>query len=143
VADSEGSTIRSLPFDGEGEVSTLVGLTGTLFDFGDIDGTGRNVRLQHPLGVAWWEGQLFVADTYNNKVKVIDVGGRTCRTVAGSGTPGSSDAVDGRQATFNEPGGITAAADKLYIADTNNHTIRVMTLAEPYPVSTLKIEGLK
>jgi DNA-binding beta-propeller fold protein YncE len=143
VADSEGSTIRSVPLDGKGEVQTLVGLTGTLFDFGDVDGTGREVRLQHPLGVAWWDGKLFVADTYNNKIKVIDVEARNCRTVAGSGEPGSADATAGQQATFNEPAGISAAGGKLYIADTNNHTIRVMELSEPYGVTTLAIEGLR
>src|SRR4029079_11205219 len=66
VADSEGSTTRAVPFDPNGSVKTLVGLTGTLFDFGDVDGTGRDVRLQHPLDVAWWQGKLYVADTYNN-----------------------------------------------------------------------------
>src|SRR3990172_1154680 len=78
VADSEGSAIRSLPFDPNGSVETLVGLTGTLFDFGDVDGVGRKVRLQHPLGVVFHKGKLYVADTYNNKIKVIDVAARSC-----------------------------------------------------------------
>jgi DNA-binding beta-propeller fold protein YncE len=142
VADSEGSTIRSVPLDSTGEVETLVGLTETLFDFGDVDGTGREVRLQHPLGVAWWDGKLYVADTYNNKLKVIDVDARTCRSIAGSGEAGSRDAPDGRQASFNEPGGIAAAGGKLYVADTNNHAIRVVELAKPYRVTTLTISGL-
>ena len=58
------------------------------------------------------------------------------------GKPGSADADEGRQATFNEPGGISAAGGKLYVADTNNHVIRVVELAAPYRVSTLEIEGL-
>jgi DNA-binding beta-propeller fold protein YncE len=142
VADSEGSTIRSVPFDSSGKVETLVGLTGTLFDFGDTDGAGRRVRLQHPLGVAWWDGKLYVADTYNNKIKMIDVDSRSCRTIAGSGQAGNSDANQGNQATFNEPAGISAAGGKLYVADTNNHAIRVVELAAPYRVWTLRIEGL-
>ncbi|HJQ79517.1 MAG TPA: NHL domain-containing thioredoxin family protein, partial [Lacipirellulaceae bacterium] len=142
VADSEGSTIRSVPFDPAGNVGTLVGLTGTLFDFGDVDGVGRDVRLQHALGVAWWDGKLYVADTYNNKIKVIDVEERSCRTVAGSGAAGAADAADGNKATFNEPAGISAAGGMLYVADTNNHAVRVMELAAPYPVTTLRIEGL-
>ena len=76
VADSEGSTVRAVPFDRAGKAETLVGLTGTLFDFGDVDGKGVEVRLQHPLDVAWAGGMLYVADTYNNKIKVIDVGVR-------------------------------------------------------------------
>jgi sugar lactone lactonase YvrE len=139
VADSEGSTVRAVPFDPSGKVETLVGLTGTLFDFGDVDGTGREVRLQHPLGVAWWNGRLYVADTYNNKIKVIDVADRTCRTVAGTGEPGSADADEGARATFNEPGGISAADGRLFVADTNNDAVRVVELVPPYRVTTLKI----
>ncbi len=142
VADSEGSTIRAVPFDPAGKVETLVGLTGTLFDFGDVDGTGRNVRLQHPLGVAWWDGRLYVADTYNNKIKVIDVEKRKCRAIAGTGQAGNQDAEAGGQATFNEPAGISAAGGKLYVADTNNHAIRVVDLAALYRVTTLPIHGL-
>jgi hypothetical protein len=142
VADSEGSTVRSVPFDPNGKVETLVGLTGTLFDFGDTDGTGRDVRLQHCLDVAWADGKLYVADTYNNKIKVIDVARRTCNTFAGTGQPGSADAEKGVAAAFNEPAGISAAGGKLYVADTNNHAIRVIEFAAPNRVSTLKIEEL-
>lgn len=142
VADSEGSTVRSVAFDPNGTVETLVGLTGTLFDFGDTDGTGREVRLQHPLDVAWSNGKLYVADTYNNKIKVIDVEGRTCRTLAGTGKAGNSDGDKGGAAAFNEPAGISAAGGKLYVADTNSHLIRVVDLAGSHRVTTLKIEGL-
>jgi thiol-disulfide isomerase/thioredoxin/sugar lactone lactonase YvrE len=142
VADSEGSTVRSVPFDPKGVVRTLVGLTNTLFDFGDVDGTGQDVRLQHPLGVSWAEGKLYVADTYNNKIKVIDVEPRTCHNVAGTGRAGDADAKKGADATFNEPAGISAAGGRLFVADTNNHAIRVVELVAPNRVTTLKIEGL-
>jgi thiol-disulfide isomerase/thioredoxin len=141
IADSEGSTVRSVPLDG-GKVRTLVGLTGTLFEFGDVDGRGREVRLQHPLGVAWSDGLLYVADTYNNKIKAIDVKKRTCRTIAGNGKPGKQDAAEGVNAEFNEPGGIWAANGKLLVADTNNHAIRVVELAAPHGVTTLELKGL-
>lgn len=142
VADSEGSTVRRVPFDPDGKVETLVGLTGTLFDFGDTDGSGRDVRLQHPLDVAWSKGQLYVADTYNNKIKVIDVERRTCRTLAGTGKAGSVDGEKGGAAGFNEPAGISAAGGKLYVADTNSHLVRVVDLAGTNRVTTLKIERL-
>jgi DNA-binding beta-propeller fold protein YncE len=142
VADSEGSTIRAVPFDADGKVETLVGLTGTLFDFGDADGVGREVRLQHALGVAWWDGKLYVADTYNNKIKVIDVDKRSCHMIAGTGEAGNADADEGRLVTFNEPAGLSAAGGKLFVADTNNHAIRVMELSEPYAVTTLVFDGL-
>jgi thiol-disulfide isomerase/thioredoxin len=143
VADSEGSAIRTVPFNPDGRVRTLVGTIGSLFDFGDVDGAAKQARLQHPLGVVFYDGKLFIADTYNNKVKVLDVDKGTCETIAGSGKVGNDDAAeDGKDATFNEPGGITAADGKLYVADTNNHAIRVVEVAAPHRVSTLEIVGL-
>lgn len=142
VADSEGSTIRAVPLKGKGAVRTLVGLTNTLFDFGDVDGKGKAVRLQHPLGVAWADGKLYVADTYNNKIKIIDVERRTCSTVAGTGRPGNGDAEKGLDASFNEPAGLSVAAGRLYVADTNNHAIRVVNLTPPHSVTSLTIDGL-
>src|SRR5437763_384945 len=90
----------SLSSSGE-EVRTLAG--GDLFDFGDRDGAGDDVRLQHPLGLALHEGKLFIADTYNHKIKVLDPRARTVRTFAGTGKPGQAD---GAQSSFYEPGGL-------------------------------------
>lgn len=125
IADSEASAIRTASLDPDGELSTIVG-TG-LFDFGDIDGVGDEVRLQHPLGVTVADdGYLYVADTYNNKIKRIDPATRESVTFAGTGEPG---AADGENAQFYEPGGIDYANGKLYVADTNNHAIRVIDVA--------------
>jgi hypothetical protein len=51
-----------------------------LFDFGDRDGTGDEVRLQHPLSLAWLGGSLVVADSYNGKLKIVDPLTRSCVT---------------------------------------------------------------
>lgn len=143
VADSEGSAIRSVPFKPNGRVRTLAGVVGSLFDFGDVDGTGSKVRLQHPLGVVAHDGMLYIVDTYNNKVKILDLAKKSCETLAGSGQVGEQDAENGKEATFNEPAGITYANGKLYVADTNNHAIRIVDVTPPHRVSTLKVEGLK
>jgi DNA-binding beta-propeller fold protein YncE len=140
VADSEGSAIRSVSLEPAGRVATIVGVPGSLFDFGDVDGEAGTVRLQHPLGIVFHRGKLYVADTYNNKVKVLDPATRTCRTLAGTGKVGNDDAAVGTNATFNEPAGITAAGGKLYVADTNNHAIRVVELRPPCRVTTLIID---
>jgi thiol-disulfide isomerase/thioredoxin/sugar lactone lactonase YvrE len=135
VADSEVSAVRAVPLDGRGEVRTLVG--EGLFKFGDVDGEGDQVRLQHALGVAYHAGKVYVADTYNSKIKELDPARRACTTFLG-GEP------EGWLATplFSEPGGISCADGKLYVADTNAHRIRVVDL-KTKAVSTLKLHGVE
>jgi sugar lactone lactonase YvrE len=125
VADSEASGIRAVALDG-GYVHTVVG-TG-LFDFGDVDGVGDAVRLQHPLGLAFAGGVLYVADTYNHKIKRCDPAARKVSGWLGSGEPGLRDGK-AEQAQFAEPGGLSFADGKLYVADTNNHAMRVCDVA--------------
>jgi hypothetical protein len=138
VADSEISAIRQIELGARGALRTLVGLD--LFEFGDVDGAGSQVRLQHPLGVALAGGRLYVADTYNHKVKALDPEKGTCATLAGTGRPGFEDGGAG-EAGFWEPGGISAAGDRLYVADTNNHAIRVVD-PKTGEVATLRLYGL-
>ncbi|MCG8585971.1 MAG: hypothetical protein MI757_14785, partial [Pirellulales bacterium] len=142
VADCEGSAIRAIPFDTKKEVTTIVGKSPNprkrLFDFGDVDGKGDEVRLQHALGVVYHNDVIYTADTYNNKVKVIDPRNRTSVTLIGDGKPGDTDDPP----RLDEPGGITAAGDYLYIADTNNHLIRTFNL-KTKKLATLTIDGLK
>jgi sugar lactone lactonase YvrE len=123
-ADSEASAIRAADLSPQGHVETFVGLG--LFEFGDRDGTGEKVRLQHPLGVACHDGVLYVADTYNNKIKRLDPATRACTTFLGQGAAGYRD---GAEPLFHEPGGLSVAGGQLYIADTNNHALRVADLA--------------
>ncbi len=134
VADSEISAIRSLPVNGKGNVKTIVG--EGLFEFGDVDGEGDKVRLQHALGVAFKDGQLYVADTYNSKIKQIDPAKRTCKTFLGDPAGWLKPKM------FNEPGGLSFAGDKLYIADTNNHRIRVVNM-KTKAVATLDLQGVE
>lgn len=142
VADSEGSSIRAVPLEPRGRVVTLLGTAhlaeNRLFTFGDVDGPQGVARLQHPLDVVWHEGMLYVADTYNNKIKVLDPEQAVLRTIAG-GEPGSSD----RPPRFNHPSGLSVANNRLYVADTNNHLIRVIELREEYPTTTLALRGLE
>ncbi len=137
-ADSETSAVRSVNLS-TGRVETLVG-TG-LFDFGDRDGTGTQAQLQHAQGIAVGDGKVFVADTYNHKVKVIDPATKKVSTLAGTGVTGRQDGPADR-ASFNEPAGLAYASGWLYIADTNNHTVRVLDLSKMV-VSTLEIEFRK
>ncbi len=135
VADSEVSGIRAVALDG-GYVHTVVG-TG-LFDFGNVDGVGDAVRLQHPLGLAATDGVLYIADSYNHKIKRCDPAARRVTTFAGIGVPGHRDGP-AADAQFSEPGGLSVADGKLYVADTNNHAIRLCDLATG-EVRTLEVQ---
>ncbi|HEY3174467.1 MAG TPA: thioredoxin-like domain-containing protein [Candidatus Polarisedimenticolia bacterium] len=110
VADSEVSSVRAVDLE-DGQVRTLVGRG--LFDFGDSIGTPDRVMLQHPLDVAAGPGCVYIADTYNNKVKAISFGSMETTTVFGDGTP----------ETMHEPGGLAVAGGRVLIADTNNHRL--------------------
>ena len=137
-ADSETSSIRNCDLDANGSVRTLIGLG--LFEFGDVDGDDFRVRMQHPIGITHHDGVLYVADTYNHKIKRVLPKTRSAFRVAGSGSPGH---VDGpfAQARFSEPCGLSIANGMMYIADTNNHTIRVANL-ETNEVATMELTGL-
>lgn len=139
-ADAESSAIRRADLDRRtGQVETIVGKG--LFEFGDVDGAVEKARLQHPLGVGHADGMLYVADTYNNKIKRIDLKQRRVETMAGSGKAGFAEGP-AKEAMFNEPGGLAVAGNLLYVADTNNHAIRVIDLKQG-TVSTLRISGLE
>ena len=133
VADSEVSAVRKLPLSGAGPVETLVGQG--LFVFGDVDGTGSAVRLQHALGLARYGKDLLVADTYNSKLKALDPVSKACRTLPLTAVAKADGPL------FNEPAGLSVAGDTLFVADTNAHRVRVVDL-KSNTVSTLTITGL-
>ncbi len=138
VADAESNLIRAVALPPDNTVTTLAG--GDLFEFGDQDGAGDAVRLQHPLAVAAHGGHVLIADTYNHKIKRLDPSTGTVTTLAGTGQPGHVDGAAAR-AQFYEPGGLSVSGDSVYIADTNNHAIRTLDL-RTLTVSTLPLEGL-
>ncbi|KAK9878915.1 hypothetical protein WA026_003741 [Henosepilachna vigintioctopunctata] len=130
IADSESSSIRRLSL-ADGKVSHVVGGDRdphNLFAFGDKDGKLYDAKLQHSLGlgISTDESTLFVADTYNHKIKKVDISKNFISTLL---LP-HIDTVDGRLKTFREPAGLCASLKepKLYIADTNNHCIKIMQL---------------
>ncbi len=125
AADSETSTIRALDLKNQ-SVKTVAG--GDLFDFGDRDGRGDAVRLQHPLGITSDGHYLYLADTYNSKIKRLDpVTGQVSTFFAGG---------------LNEPGGLSFDGGALFIADTNNSLIKHLDVAKK-TIQTLPLSGLK
>lgn len=124
VADPEASAIRRLTSIGKPMVETLVG--EGLFEWGDADGFGASVRLQHPTGLAL-DGLLYVADTFNHRIKHMDVVTRQVAALAGNGDAGHHDGPFGR-ARFFLPEGLAVRGRHLFVADTGNHAIRVCDL---------------
>jgi thiol-disulfide isomerase/thioredoxin len=136
VADSETSSIRSVDTVSSHHVGTLVG--EGLFEFGDVDGAAASARLQHPLGIDYDGGTLFIADTYNHKIKRLGTDNLTVATLAGTGVAGHDDGPSA-MATFYEPGGLSIGGATIYVADTNNHAIRAIEV-ETAMVRTLTVD---
>ena len=110
-ADAETSAVRWADVDRGGRVGTFVG-TG-LFDFGDADGVGDAVRLEHAQHVVVHPrtGRLLVVDSYNDALKWLDPATRAVETwVRG----------------LHEPAGAAFGDGVVYVADTNAHRIAVV-----------------
>jgi hypothetical protein len=120
--DSESSSIRWADIHADGYVGTLVG--EGLFEFGDSDGEFPNTRLQYPMGICYANNYLYVADTYNNKIKRIDLTRMVCETFIGNGNVGNMDGYR-LNAELHEPTDVAVTSSHLYIADMNNHSIRM------------------
>ncbi|MGI9174220.1 MAG: thioredoxin-like domain-containing protein [Rhodothermales bacterium] len=136
VADSETSALRRIAFGGpDSQVETLVG--EGLFEYGDVDGRKPEARLQHPLGIAYYDGVIYLADSYNHKIRRYFLDGGALVSLSGTGQAGHHGGGP-NAAQFNEPGGLATADGRLFVADTNNHRIRTVDL-ETGDVRTLSI----
>jgi DNA-binding beta-propeller fold protein YncE len=111
-ADCESSAVRMFIGGARPEVRTIVG-TG-LFDFGDRDGMGDEVRLQHAEDLLFHDGSLYVADTYNDRIKVLDPVARACRSLPGPAGDGTA---------LSGPAGIASLGGLLVVADTDAHRL--------------------
>lgn len=138
-ADSESSSVRWVDTTAtDRTVGVVAGSDADLFTFGDVDGVGTDARFQHPLGVSVVGDTLYVADTYNSRIRVIDLESGGVSTRWGEG-PGWRD---GEAPLFYEPGGLDVLGSTMYVADTNNHSIRVIDM-ESGAVSTLVPTGIE
>ncbi len=104
--DAESSSLRVLK---DNTVRTLIG-TG-LFDFGQLDGIYPTASLQHPQGVFAHDKKVYVADTYNDALRVYDTVSKKLSTLK----------LDG--AVMNEPGDVAVLGNAVYMTDTGNSRI--------------------
>lgn len=118
IADQSDHIIAKI--DSSGNFTSFAG-TGII---GNKDGTRTTAQFNGPHGVALdAKGNVYVADTYNQKIRKIDVQTNTVSTIAGTGTQGNKDGP-AMQATFTSPSRLLIAGNKLYIAE--DHAIRVL-----------------
>ncbi len=124
VTDAITNTIRKIVI-ATGDVTTLAGSVG---DTGSQDGTGTAATFDKPMGVATDGTNLYVADTYNYKIRKVAIASRAVTTLAGSGSYGVQDG-NGRDAKFHLPSGIVTAGASpdginLYVTDSSGDNIR-------------------
>jgi hypothetical protein len=126
VADPFNHRIRKI--DSNQNVSSLAGtgITGPN-NGGFADGNIATARFHTPTDLfCMVNGDLLVADTYNNRIRLIN-GSGLVSSIAGNGNAGFASGVDSI-AEFNFPRGITSnsAGDSIFVVDYNNHTIRLV-----------------
>jgi hypothetical protein len=116
-------------------------ISGSPTNTGAADGPDTGSLLNHPRGTAVdLNYTVFVSDTGNNKIrKIVDNATNwITTTIAGTNFSGSTDGTNGR-ALFNSPGGISVDAfDNIYVADTLNNKIRLISpLGTNWMVTTI------
>ncbi len=121
IAETGAHVIRRL-YPDSGRTEIVAGIRGRA---GFADGNASQALFNGPVGVAVGsDGSIFVADTYNDRIRAIDKNGNVS-TLAGAGETGFADASTGAEARFNTPCGIAVTPDgALIVADTGNHRIR-------------------
>lgn len=139
--DDRGSS-RIDPWEGSGGgVPTLALLAGALGGRGNTDGTGLDVRLSRPAGVATDGTHVFVADTSNHAIRKIVLATGEVTTLAGTaGSLGSADGT-GSDARFYLPHGVATDGTHLFVADTYNHTIRKIVISTGSVTTLVGVPG--
>ena len=116
-------------------ISTLAGSSPAIA-FGNVEGSGTAARFNALASVAVDSaGNIYVADAGNNKIRKVTPEG-VVTTLAGSGAAGNANG-NGAAATFSAPSGVATDNTFVYVADTGNHAIRKIQIANPQAVTTL------
>ncbi|MGP8218916.1 MAG: BACON domain-containing protein [Limisphaerales bacterium] len=134
IADVDNGRVRKV--DNNGIITTVAG--GGHYGLGD-GGAATSASLIGPSGVAVdASGNLFIADTWNNRIREVDPDG-IITTVAGNGSLNySGDGGQATSASLAGPSGVAVdASGNLFIADTGNFRIREVLLFASQSTLTL------
>jgi hypothetical protein len=126
------SIMSTLPILAQ-EVSTIAGSSQ-----GTLDGIGSTAQFNLPFGLTVQRDSLFIADTNNHRIRVVNIKSGTVSTLAGN-SEGFNNGV-GVSALFDSPAGIAVRGDSLFVADSDNHRIRLVQISNGI-VSTLAGDG--
>lgn len=119
VADSGDHTVKRVSTDGKIEI-----VAGKQGEAGFSDGGAGAARFRAPVGIAVRDGKIFVTDSYNDRIRLIEEG--NVRTLAGS-KRGFKDSQNGSEARFDTPSGIEVLPDgSLLVADLGNRRLRLV-----------------
>ena len=125
VADTYNHTIRKITANGV--VTTFAGTTGVS---GSADGTGSAAQFYFPYGVAADKaGNLYVADSRNSTIRKITSAGVVTTLAGTAGATGSADGIGGAAQFFYPFAVAVDGSGTVYVADTNNYTVRKITPA--------------
>lgn len=139
ISESESNSIRTADSSGKGKSAVIAGLGA--HEPGDSDGTLKSAKFQFPTGLTSGKDRLYISDSFNQKIKVLDIKKNMVYSLSGTGRPGMKDGSL-KEASFSEPAGIAGDDTVLYIADQNNHSVRKADL-KTGKVSTLVIQEKK
>jgi DNA-binding beta-propeller fold protein YncE len=136
IADQQSQRVRMITDDGLGNISTIVG--SGVQGYGGDGGPAIDAMLNWEIGsnpepsggLAWKDGMLYIADTLNHRIRVVDLEAGTIDTLAGTGELGSAgDDGPALEAQLAEPRDLEIGPDgDLYLADTDNNVIRAIDL---------------
>ncbi|MGB6036703.1 MAG: hypothetical protein WBG42_10590 [Cryomorphaceae bacterium] len=119
--DAQASALRYVD---DGKVETSVG--EGIFTFGYADGKKDDVKLRYPNGIVSYDEKIYLADTYNHCIRVIEPFKQRSETV--SGNHSIAGYRNGFTPLFNQPMDVAMLGKTLIIADAGNGALRTLNL---------------
>lgn len=137
IADTKNNRIRMV--DPSGVISTLAG--NGVAGFSGDGASATAARVNQPFGLSFDAGAVFVADTFNHRIRKVDLATRKISTIAGNGVNGFlGDGGPAASAAFSYPYGVSASGSNTFVADTSNYRIRKISGGN---ISTVAGNGIR